>query len=360
MKNIALILAGGRGKRFWPHSRFNKPKQLLASPSGNSMLRDTFERLLTYFETDDIYVATIEDLFQPIRQIIPEIDILNYIVEPVGKDTAASIALSTLLITHYRSQDINIAIFPIDHYIPEQEKFHQLLEFSFQVVQKYQKPVILGIEPKREEPRYGYLCTSNQVEQFKERDIYVVKKFKEKPDLDWIKQNSKIYKLFWNSGIYFFPAQTILKQIERWMPKLNRAITEIAQSIGTLEKGEIIRQQFQIIDSISFEYGILEKIDDLLLIKGNIIWEDIGSWIAMERFVANDNNGNIIQGKYAGIDTHNCIIVNNKGLTVTIGLSDLVIINDGPIQLIYPKSREADIKKIVNQMAKDEHFKKYI
>ena len=162
MKKIALILAGGRGKRFWPHSRFNRPKQLLISPSGNSMLRDTFERILPYFNTEDIYIATIEDLFQPIKEMIPEIDILNYIIEPVGRDTAASIALSTLMISHYQhDDDINIAIFPIDHYIPEKEKFQQMVNKAFEVVCQYKKPVIMGIKPKRDETRYGYICTGD-------------------------------------------------------------------------------------------------------------------------------------------------------------------------------------------------------
>lgn len=360
MKKIALILAGGRGKRFWPHSRFSKPKQFLATPGGNIMLRDTFERLLPYFNPEEIYIATIEDLFQPIREIIPEIDILNYIIEPVGKDTAASIALATLLITHYRGKDINIAIFPIDHYIPEKAKFYQLLDKSFQAVFALKKPVIIGIEPKRKEPRYGYICSAKQPDHFKPLDLYPVSMFKEKPDFQWITKNSLKNKLFWNSAIYIFPASTILSFIERYMPALDKAIKEIGLSIGTLSKSEVIKTQFKKIDSISFEYGILEKVDDLIVIKGDLIWEDIGSWHAMERFIPKDANGNIVQGEYTGLDTHNCIIVNDKGLTVTIGLSNLVIINDGPIQLIYPKKREGDIKKIINQMAKDERYKKYI
>jgi len=360
MKNIALILAGGRGKRFWPHSRFNKPKQLLASPSGNSMLRDTFDRLLPFFDSDDIYIATIEDLFQPIREMVPEIDMLNYIVEPVGRDTAASIALSTLLITRYRHNDINIAIFPIDHFIPEKEKFYQALNDAFQVVREYQKPVIMGIQPTRNETQYGYICAGNQIVQSENKNIYQVNQFKEKPDTLWIEKNKKMYQLFWNSGIYIFPSKTILDLVKDWIPELNQSIQEIARSIGTLEKGEVIKEQFRTMESVSFEYGILEKINDLLIIDGQFSWEDIGSWHAIERFVQHDAEGNIVQGEHAGIDTNHCIIINDKGLTVTIGLSDLVIINNGPIQLIYPKDREGDIKKIINQMAKDDHYKKYL
>ena len=234
-KNIALILAGGRGKRFWPHSRFHKPKQLLTSPSGNSMLRDTFERLLPYFDIDDIYIATIEDLFQPIRGLVPEVDMLNYIVEPIGRDTAASIALSTLLITHYRnSNDFSIAIFPIDHFIPEKDIFLQLVNHSFETVHKYQKPVIMGIKPKRDETRYGYICTGEQIVKAENKNVYQISKFKEKPDTLWIEKNKKIYQLFWNSGIYVFPSKIILHLIEDWMPRLNQAIQEIACSIGTL------------------------------------------------------------------------------------------------------------------------------
>lgn len=360
MKKIALILAGGRGKRFWPHSRFHKPKQLLSSPSGNTMMRDTFERLLPYFNSDDIYIATTDDLFQPIREIVPEIDLLNYIVEPVGRDTAASIALSTLLITRYRHDDVYIAIFPIDHFIPEKEKFYQILNNAFPIVQKYHKPVIVGIKPKRDETRYGYICTGKHMIQDEHLNAYQIKKFKEKPDAHWIEINRKKYQLFWNSGIYIFPGTMILNLIKKWMPKLHQALQEIAGSLGTLEKGEIIKRQFKQMESISFEYGVLENTENLMVIEGQFSWEDIGSWHAIERFVQHDIYGNIIQGEHAGIDTSRCIIINDKGLTVTIGLSDLVIINNGPIQLIYPKNREGDIKKIINQMAKDNRYKKYL
>ena len=360
MKNIALILAGGRGKRFWPHSRFRKPKQLLPSPSGNSMLRDTFERLLPSFDTNDIYIATIEDLFQPIREMVPEIDMLNYIVEPTGKDTAASIALSTLLISHYRHHETNIAIFPIDHFIPEKEKFSFVLDKAFQAVQEYKKPIIIGIKPKQNETRYGYICASNTLEGKDSKNIYQVEKFKEKPDIEWIEENKKRHQLFWNTGIYVFSSKTILKLIKEWAPQLDQAIQKIADSIGTLEKGEVIKKQFQIIESLSFEYSVLEKIDDLLVLDGQFRWEDIGSWHAIEQFVQHDANGNIIQGEHSGIDTNNCIIISDKGLTVTIGLSDMVIINNGPIQLIYPKYREGDIKKIIKQMSKDSRYEKYL
>jgi len=360
MKNIALILAGGRGKRFWPHSRFNKPKQLLQSPSGNTMLRDTFERLLPYFGADDIYIATIEDLIQPIREMVPEIDMLNYIVEPTGKDTAASIALSALIITRHRQQDVNLAIFPIDHFITEKEKFFLSLNKGFQAVQEFQKPVIIGINPSQNETRYGYICAGENVAERKIRQLYLVEKFKEKPDIEWIEEHKSSHQLFWNTGIYIIPGKKILKLVKNWMPKLDQALNKIASSIGTLERGEVIKNQFQLIESISFEYGVLEKINDLIVVDGQFSWEDIGSWHAIERFVQHDDNGNIIQGEHSGIDTKNCIIVNDQGLTVTIGLSDMVVINNGPIQLIYPKNREGDIKKIINQMAKDSQFKKYL
>jgi mannose-1-phosphate guanylyltransferase len=360
MKNMALILAGGRGKRFWPHSRFHKPKQLLKSPSGNTMLRDTFERLLPYFDTDDIYIATIEDLIQPIREMLPEIDMLNYIVEPTGRDTAASIALSALLISRHRHQDANLAIFPIDHYITEKEKFFNALNKGFQTVQQFKKPVIIGIRPSQNETRYGYICAGENVAKNGKEQIYQVETFKEKPEIEWIEENKKNHELFWNTGIYIFPGGLILELIKKWMPKLDRAINKIAQSIGTLEKGAVIKKQFQIIESTSFEYGVLENVNDLIVIDGQFKWEDIGSWHAIERFVQHDDDGNIIQGEYSGIDTKNCIIVNDQGLTVTIGLSDMVVINNGPIQLIYPKHREGDIKKIINQMSKDSQYKKYL
>lgn len=360
MKNIALILAGGRGKRFWPHSRFNKPKQLLPSPSGRSMLRDTFERLVPYFNVNDIYIVTTEDLIKPVREIVPEIDMLNYIVEPVGKDTAASIALSTLLITHYRHQDVNLAIFPVDHFITEKDKFYTALNNAFAAIVEEQTPVIIGINPKRNESRYGYICAKKELGKTDDSEIYSVKQFKEKPDNAWIEKNKNNCQLFWNTGIYIFPSKRIMILLKKLMPGLCKSMQEITESIGTLEKGEVIKEQFQKMESISFEYGVLEKIDELVVVDGQFSWEDIGSWNAIESFLQHDADGNIIQGEHTGIDTERCIIINDKGITVTIGLSDMVVINNGPIQLIYPKDREGDLKNIINQMSKDSQFKKYL
>jgi len=360
MKKIALVLAGGRGKRFWPHSRFNKPKQLLMSPSGNSMIRDTFERILPFFGINNIYIATTDDLFQPIKEMVPEIDILNYIIEPIGKDTAASIALSTLLITHFQHTDVDIAIFPVDHFIPEKEKFIQTLDNAFKLLKEYRKPVIIGIRPKRKETRYGYICAGKKILKDEYTNVYQINKFKEKPNTEWIEKNRKEDYLLWNTGIYFFPGKGILRLFSRWMPALYKSIQKIADCIGTLEKNEVIKRQFKSLESISFEYGILENMDDIFLLEGEFSWEDIGSWNSIEHFVQSDDNGNIIQGEHVGIDTEDCIIIKDKGLTVTIGLSDLVIINNGPIQLIFPKNREGDIKKIIRQMQKDEQFKKYL
>lgn len=360
MNNIAIILAGGRGNRFWPHSRYKKPKQLLQSPSGNTMLRDTYNRIIPFFDVNDIYVATTEDLLQPIREMVPEIDLLNYIVEPKSRDTAAAIALSTLLITSYRHNNTNIAIFPVDHFVTDNDKFNKAIDDAFIAVNKYKKPIMIGIKSEQNETRYGYICAGKKVDETEGKNIYIVENFKEKPDIQWIEDNKKDYKLFWNTGIYVFPSSMILKLVKELAPQLDNSIQKIAESIGTLERSEVIKKQFKIIESVSFEYAILEKINNLLVIDGQFGWQDIGSWNAYERFLQHDDYGNIIQGEHSGIDTHNCIIVSDKGLTVTIGLSDMVIINNGPIQLIYPKNREGDIKKIIRQMSKNEHHKKYL
>ncbi|MDD4363367.1 MAG: sugar phosphate nucleotidyltransferase, partial [Atribacterota bacterium] len=266
-----------------------------------------------------------------------------------------------LLINNYHKKaSINLAIFPIDHYIPEKEQFQDSLKDAFQIAFDYNRPVLIGIKPKKKETRYGYIVVDKQITNVKNIKLYKILKFKEKPDENWIAESEKKFQLFWNTGIYVMPSQFIFQSIKQFLPELDKSMQIISQSIGTLDKSQTIRTQFEKIKAVSFEYAVLEKTLEILAVEGGFVWDDIGSWHAVERFIPMDIDGNIIQGEYLGIDTKNCLIINDNGLTVTIGLDNFVIIKNGPIQMIYPKNREGDIKKIISQMEKDTQFKKYL
>ena len=361
MKNVAVLMAGGRGQRFWPHSRFDTPKQLLSITGGNSMIRETINRVLPLIDISDVFISTTEDLFNSTKDALPEIDYLNYILEPVGKDTAACIGLAAIVIEHrYKDPDTTMITLPIDHVIKDSKKFLEVVKEACILARKTGNLITIGIKPSRPETGYGYICIGEEVESTDNITACVVNKFTEKPDLETAKNFIREQKYFWNSGIFVWTCRDILKALEKETPKLYHGLMRIKDSMGTLHKKEIVKEVFYGLDKISIDYAIMEKVSNRLVVKGDFSWDDIGSWTSMERIFPQDKDGNVIQGGHEGVDTKRCVIVNDEGLIVTIGLSDLVIISSGDIKLIYPKKREGDLKDIIKKMANNEKYKKYL
>jgi len=361
MKNVAVLMAGGRGQRFWPHSRFDTPKQLLSITGGNSMIRETVNRVSPLIDLSDVFISTTEDLFDSIKDALPEIDYLNYILEPVGRDTAACIGLAAVIIEHrYKDSDTTMITLPIDHIIKDSEKFLGAIKEACVLARETGNLITIGIKPSRPETGYGYICVGEEVEKTNNITACVVKNFTEKPDLETAKKFISEKNYLWNSGIFVWTCRDILKAIKKAAPKLYNGLMRIKDSLGTLHKKEVVNEVFYGLDKISIDYAIMEKVTNRLVVKGDFSWDDIGSWTSMERIFPQDKDGNVIQGGHEGVDTKRCVIINDEGLIVTIGLSDLVVISSGDIKLIYPKKREGDLKKIIKRIANNEKYKKYL
>ncbi len=361
MKNVAVMMAGGRGQRFWPHSRFDTPKQLLSITGGNTMIRETINRVSPLIDLSDVFISTTEDLFEGIKDALPEIDYLNYILEPIGRDTAACIGLAAVIIEHrYKDPATTMITLPIDHIIKERESFLAVIKESCKLARQTGNLITIGIKPSRPETGYGYICVGEEVEKNDNITACVVKNFTEKPDLETAKIFISRENYLWNSGIFVWTCRDILNALEKETPNLYQGLMKIKDSLGTLHKKEIVKEVFYGLEKISIDYAIMEKVSNRLVVKGDFSWDDIGSWTSMERIFSQDKDGNVIQGGHEGVDTNNCIIINDEGLVVTIGLSDLVVISSGDIKLIYPKNRESDLKKIIKRMANNEEYKKYL
>jgi len=361
MKNVAVLMAGGRGQRFWPHSRFDTPKQLLSITGGSSMIRETVNRISPLIDLSDVFISTTEDLFNSIKDAIPEVDYLNYILEPEGRDTAACIGLTAVIIEHrYKDSDTTMIILPIDHIIKDKEKFLQTIKEACELARETGNLITIGIKPSRPETGYGYICVGEEVKKINDIIACRVKKFTEKPNLEAAKKFISEGNYLWNSGMFIWTCKDILKAIEKEMPHLFKGLMKIKDSLGTLHKKEIMKEVFFGLEKISIDYAIMEKVSNRLVVKGDFKWDDIGSWTSMERIFPQDKDGNVIQGGHEGVDTKNCIVINDEGLIVTIGLSDLVIVSSGDIKLIYPKKREGYLKEIIKRMANNEKYKKYL
>jgi len=361
MKNVAVLMAGGRGQRFWPHSRFDTPKQLLSITGGNSMIRETVNRVLPLIDLSDVFISTTEDLFDSIKDALPEMDYLNYILEPVGRDTAACVGLAAVVLEHrYKDPNTTMITLPIDHIIKDSEKFLEVIKEACVLARETGNLITIGIKPSRPETGYGYICAGEEAIKTENITACVVENFSEKPDLETAKKFISEKNYLWNSGIFVWTCEDILNAIKKEVPKLYHGLMKIKDSLGTLQKKEIVKEVFHGLEKISIDYAIMEKVSNRLVVKGDFSWDDIGSWTSMERIFPQDKNGNVIQGGHEGVDTKGCVIVNDEGLIVTIGLSDLIIVSSGDIKLIYPKKREGDLKKIIKKMINNDNYKKYL
>ena len=361
MKNVAVLMAGGRGQRFWPYSRFDTPKQLLSVTGGDSMIKETVNRLSPFIKLSDIFISTTDDLFNSIKDALPEIDYLNYILEPIGRDTAACIGLSAVILQHrYKDPNTVMITLPVDHIIMNKEKFLNTLESACDLARETANLITIGIKPLRPETGYGYICVGKEIKRNGKITACEVKEFMEKPDFKTANNFLKQGNYLWNSGIFVWTCKDILYAIEKQLPELYKGLMKIQKYLGTLQKREIMKEVFYGLKKISIDYAILEKVSNRLVIKGDFKWDDVGSWTSMERIFPKDKDGNVIQGGHESVDTKRCVIINDEGLIVTIGLSDLVIVSSGDIKLIYPKNRENDLKKIIKNIANHEDYKKYI
>ncbi len=354
-----MIMAGGKGERFWPYSRLSTPKQLLPIVSKKSMIEETIERLEGIVEQKDIFISTRRDLVDSIKKVLPDFPEENYIVEPFPRDTAPAIGLATVVMSNRRPGDVMVVL-PADHYIKDKEMFQKDLLLASKVAQDTGCLLTFGIQPDHPETGYGYIELGEIVSREYDSPVYEVKSFKEKPDYETAKKYYESKRFLWNSGMFVWTTNAILNAIERYMPSLFEGLMKIRDSIGKFSEEKVKEEEFEKFEKISIDYGVMEKADNVLCLKARFDWSDVGSWSALEKVKEKDENGNVISSDWAGIDTRNSIIVNDEGIIGTIGVRDLLIIKYKDALLVADKNREQEIKKLVEKIAGSDKLKKYI
>ncbi|RIH99792.1 mannose-1-phosphate guanylyltransferase [candidate division NPL-UPA2 bacterium Unc8] len=357
---VAVIMAGGKGERFWPRSRGLYPKQLLPITGRRTMIQETAKRMNPLISSDDIFVVAGEELAGGIGEQLPELRRGNLILEPFGKNTAAAIGLAAIVIEKINKKAIMVVL-AADHLIGEKRKFLRTISMATKAA-KEGKLVTLGIQPTRPETGYGYIESGKKLQISgvrKEAEIYAVKRFVEKPDEAGAKKYLQSGKYFWNSGMFIWKVESILGAIEEHMPELHRGLKKISAARGVSHKKEVIKKVYKKLENISIDYGIVEKSKNIAVVKADFHWDDVGSWLSMERIHKKNKDGNIIQGKFVGIDTSQCILIGKEQLIATVGVSGLIVVTTPQAVLICSRDRAQDVKKIVGKLA-DDGLKKYL
>jgi mannose-1-phosphate guanylyltransferase len=355
--NYALILAGGSGTRLWPLSRNNRSKQALTLVGTRSMFQHATDRLNPFFSTENIFVVTREDQSNQLSSQVPSIPIPNYILEPLGRGTAPAIGLAAIHLSR-KDQDAVMAVLTADHFISDTEQFHHVLEAAFLLAGQGHL-VTLGIKPESPSTGFGYIQQGESLKPVFNFDVYRVDRFIEKPDLKTAKNMLADGGYSWNSGMFVWRVDRIIKEFEKQMPDFYAQLMEVDAAIDTPHYQEVIGKVWQNVDKQTIDYGVMENASDVVVIPVDIGWTDIGSWASMSDIYQPNSEGNIVKGPFVGIDSYNSIFFGEERLVATIGIQDLVIVDTKDALLICTKGREQEVREIV-ELLKKNHLQKWL
>ncbi|MGF1571118.1 MAG: mannose-1-phosphate guanylyltransferase [Nodosilinea sp.] len=346
---IPVILAGGKGERFWPVSRLQRPKQFLClDGSDRSLLQATADRLLTLAGGwDALWVVTAAHLADGVREQLPDLPEANLLVEPVGRDTAPAVAWGTLEIAQRHGDDAVIGFFPADHWIADQNAFCQTLRAAATLAVSQGAIATLGITPNYPATGYGYIEQGERAGTHGGLDAYKVSRFAEKPDTTTAQTLIASGRYSWNSGMFVFPARVMLNELKTYAPELMQPL--LAQGV----------EAYPHLDKLSIDYAVMEHTDRAYVMPVAFGWDDLGDWNAVERLVKQPNDKNVDLATHLALDTEGSIVYASDAeeVVVTIGLEDVVIVRDGKATLVVHKDRTQDIKKAVQQLGAEEKFR---
>jgi mannose-1-phosphate guanylyltransferase/mannose-6-phosphate isomerase len=358
-KRFAVILAGGSGTRFWPLSRETFPKQMLQIIGEDSLLHQTIKRLDGFIPPENIYIITTKDLTQDIRFHIQSLgnmaNKIHVITEPVGRNTAPAIGLAAIILKK-TAPDSVMVVLPADHLIKDLKEFHQALQIGLNGAEK-EYLVTLGIKPKHPETGYGYLKT-DPAARVEMEGLLKVERFVEKPDLETAKTYFSHGGYFWNSGIFIWKTSKILSEIKKHLPSLVSSLNDMEPFLSEKTGGpggdiSKVAELYASLDSISIDYGVMEKSNDVMMVPSNFGWSDLGNWTALDEIFEKDRDGNILKGNAIDLGSRDSIIFGGERLVTTIGLNNMVLVDTPDALLVSSKEKVQDVKKIVERLKRE-------
>lgn len=366
----AVILAGGRGTRFWPRSRTRTPKQLLNIIGDNSMLQQTVARLLPLIPAQRIWTVTNREQAAAVKKHLPAAARNHVLAEPLGRNTAAAIALAAIHVRHAQKGDALMAILPADLYIAQENKYRQIARLALDVAREPHRMVVLGIPPTRPETGFGYIQTSKEPIRTSPFPVFPVVAFKEKPKLAVAKKYVAAGNYRWNAGMFFWRVSTFLDALKKYLPKTSEALETLSGTIGTKSYDRKLRAIYPKLENIAVDYAILESstqekgVPRVFAIPAEIGWSDIGSWTAVHEQSAkrdtstkkeqsgSPENINVLAGPGYLEDAHGNLLWSPTKFVGAIGINNLVVVDTPDAILICPRERSQEVSKIVKWLEK--------
>ncbi|MDE7099293.1 MAG: NTP transferase domain-containing protein [Ruminococcus sp.] len=345
MKTTAVIMAGGKGERFWPKSRTSKPKQFLSLTSdGETMIQKTVKRLMPLVDIEDVYIVTNSAYTKLVKEQLPDIPQENILAEPCARNTAPCIAFASAVIGR-KYDDAFMIVLPSDHLINNDVLYADTLKKAVSVAEQGENLVTIGITPTYAETGYGYINFGDE-----KNGTYVVERFVEKPDLPTAEKYLESGRYLWNSGMFIWKLSSIMNNIRKFMPDIYDGAMKIGESFGSDDFNTVLSREFELFRSESIDFGIMEKADNIYTLPSSFGWDDVGSWLAVERINDTDADMNYIEGDVIAENTHHTTICGGNRLVAVVGVDDIVIVDTEDAVLVCSKNSTQDIKKIIARL----------
>ncbi len=342
-------MAGGKGERFWPLSRQDRPKQFLKLlPDGRSLIQATVDRLMPLVGGwEEVWVVTTFNLLEGIGEHLPPLPAENLLIEPEPRDTAAAVTYATLEIQRRFGDDAVLGVFPADHHIQDEERFRQAVHAAAELATQREAIVTLGIQPTFPATGYGYIQQGEKIGAYAGLEAFTVNRFAEKPDQATAEAYLREGNYWWNGGIFVFRAGGMLRELARFAPQ----VLEPLQAKG--------REAYAELPKKSLDYAVMEHTDKACVIPASFGWDDLGDWNALERLLGATDNLEL--ARHVGLDTHGSILyTTGNDIIVTLGLENVLIVRDGPITLIVKKERSQEIKKVLEALRRDPELARHL
>ena len=351
---VVVIMAGGAGTRFWPLSTEERPKQFLDLFGDRTLLQKSFDRVSDLVPPERILVLTNVAFVSMVNEQLPQIPVENIVGEPIRKDTAAAVALAAALCRKRFGNPV-IATLTADHLIEPVDLFQQTLLSAARRAAEDNALYTFGIKPTHPATGYGYLERGSHIADDDGIEHFHLNRFKEKPDLETACHYIESGRFFWNSGMFVWTADAILKAIETHLPNHAKVLSDVVAFDKTPEWDHALKVAFELLDSVSIDFGVMEKVRNVCCVAARFSWLDVGGWLALKSCLPRDETGNYCRGKTLTLDaTDNIVFCENpEDTTVLIGVKDLVVVRAGPLTLITHKDRAEDLKKLVRSMGKE-------
>ena len=352
----AVILAGGRGTRFWPRSRIRTPKQLLNIIGKETMLEQTVARLRPLIPAERIWTVTNREQAAAVLTQVPAAARKRVLTEPKGLNTAVAIGLAAIHARHVVRGDALLAVLPADHYIAEPAQYRRIVAAALDTAREPGRMVVLGIPPTRPETGFGYVERMGEPIAAKGFPVFAVKRFTEKPALPFAVEYVASGRYHWNAGMFFWRISTFLENLKSFLPKTHAALEDLARFIGTPRYETKLRATYRTLQNISVDYAVLEPATRtagpprVFVIPAEVGWSDIGSWAAVYELLAKKNGENVLAGEGHALDAEGNFLWTPSKFVAALGVRNLVVVETPDALLICPRDRAQDVAQIVKHL----------